>query len=79
MDSIIAHHDIIVNDKLVIESKNTAGNRLTLDDSIFQGYVLQLLYYMVMTRIEKGILDQSVSILDLSRRTSRPLYAKKLR
>jgi hypothetical protein len=35
MDGIVAHPDIMVNDKLIIELKNTAGNRLTLDDSTF--------------------------------------------
>jgi hypothetical protein len=65
MDGIVAHPDIMVNDKLIIELKNTAGNRLTLDDTTFQGYVLQLLYYMVMTKIEKGILAIRYEIKDL--------------
>ena len=56
MDGIVAHPDIMIKDKLIIELKNTAGNRLTLDDFKFQSYVLQLFYYMVMTKIEKGIL-----------------------
>jgi hypothetical protein len=60
MDGIVAHPDIMVSGKLVIELK--AGNRLTLDDSTFQGYVLQLLYYMVMTQIEKGILAHLIRI-----------------
>ena len=55
----------MVNDKLIIELKNTAGNRLTLDDTTFQGYLLQLLYYMVMTKIEKGILAIRYEIKDL--------------
>jgi hypothetical protein len=65
MDGIVAHPDIMVNDKLIIELKNTAGNRLTLDDSTFQGYLLQLLYYMVMTKIQKGILAIRYEIKDL--------------
>jgi hypothetical protein len=65
MDGIVAHPDIMVNNKLIIELKNTAGNRLTLDDTTFQGYVLQLLYYMVMTKIQKGILAIRYEIKDL--------------
>lgn len=65
MDGIVAHPDIMVNDKLILKLKNTAGNRLTLDDSTFQGYVLQLLYYMVMTKFEKGILSIRYEIKDL--------------
>jgi CRISPR/Cas system-associated exonuclease Cas4 (RecB family) len=65
MDGIIAHPDIMVNGNLVIELKNTAGNRLTLDDTTFQGYLLQLLYYMVMTQIEKGILAIRYEVKDL--------------
>jgi hypothetical protein len=65
MDSIVAHPDIMIKDKLIIELKNTAGNRLTLDDTTFQSYVLQLLYYMVMTKIEKGILAIRYEIKDL--------------
>jgi hypothetical protein len=33
------------------------------DDSTFQRYVLQLLYYLVMTKIEKGILAIRYEIL----------------
>jgi hypothetical protein len=65
MDGIIAHPDIMVNGKLVIELKNTAGNRLTLDDTTFQGYLFQLLYYLVMTDIEKGILAIRYEVKDL--------------
>jgi glutamine phosphoribosylpyrophosphate amidotransferase len=31
MDGIVAHPDIMIKDKLIIELKNTAGDPLTLD------------------------------------------------
>jgi hypothetical protein len=46
-------------------SLHTEGNRLTLDDTTFQGYLLQLLYYLVMTQIEKGILAIRYEVKDL--------------
>ena len=63
MDGIVAHPDIMANGKLVIELKNTTGNRLTLDDSTFQGYVLQLLYYMVKDLFLKALATKDVKIL----------------
>lgn len=67
MDGIRAHPDIMSDEKAVIvELKDTvSGRRLDFYDSIFRSYLRQLLYYMVMTDIEKGIISIRYNIKEL--------------
>jgi hypothetical protein len=69
MDGIVAHPDIIDNTdakKLIIELKDTvAGKRLDINDYTFRSYLRQLLYYLVMTGIEKGIISIRYNIREL--------------
>lgn len=59
MDDIVAHPDIMDCDRnVIVELKDTVnGKRLDFYDSTFRSYLRQLLYYLVMTGIEKGILS----------------------
>jgi hypothetical protein len=72
MDGLIAHPDIMNEEKgeeeeatevrakgqsVIVELKDTVnGRRLDITDQIFTSYLRQLLYYLVMTGIEKGII-----------------------
>ncbi|HEY6535359.1 MAG TPA: hypothetical protein VIY08_06110 [Candidatus Nitrosocosmicus sp.] len=57
MDGLIAHPDIMNKDQIV-ELKDTLSNkRLDINDHQFKSYVRQLLYYLVITNIEKGIIS----------------------
>jgi hypothetical protein len=51
MDGILAHPDIMSDEKgVIVELKDTVnGRRLNFYDSTFRSYLRQLLYYMVMT------------------------------
>jgi hypothetical protein len=67
MDGIIAHPDIMsLEECVIIELKDTvSGRRLDLFDDTFRSYLRQLLYYMVMTNIEKGIISIRYNIREL--------------
>src|SRR5919108_930174 len=67
MDGIVAHPDIMNDEKAVIvELKDTVnGRRLDFYDSTFRSYLRQLLYYMVMTDIEKGIISIRYNVKEL--------------
>ncbi len=57
MDGLIAHPDIMNQDQIV-ELKDTLSNkRLGIYDHQFKSYVRQLLYYLVITGIERGIIS----------------------
>ncbi len=57
MDGLIAHPDIMNQDQIV-ELKDTLSNkRLGIYNHQFKSYVRQLLYYLVITGIEKGIIS----------------------
>lgn len=57
MDGLIAHPDIM-NENLIVELKDTLSNkRLTINDHQFKSYIRQLLYYLVITDIENGIVS----------------------
>ena len=57
MDGLIAHPDIM-NEDQIVELKDTLSNkRLSLDDNQFKSYLRQLLYYLVITGIEKGVIS----------------------
>ncbi|MDQ3837452.1 MAG: hypothetical protein M3270_11065 [Thermoproteota archaeon] len=65
MDGIIAHPDIM-GDDLVVELKDTVnGKRLSFSDIIFKSYLRQLLYYLTITGIEKGIISIRYNIKEL--------------
>jgi hypothetical protein len=56
-DGILAHPDIMSNDS-VIELKDTLNfGRLNITDEKFRSYLRQLLYYLVITGIERGIIS----------------------
>ena len=59
MDGIVAHPDIMSNEKgIIVELKDTInGRRLDFYDSTFRSYLRQLLYYLVMTGLERGIIS----------------------
>ena len=69
MDEIVAHPDIMdrTNDKtVIIELKDTvAGKRLDINDYTFRSYLRQLLYYLIMTDIERGIISIRYNIREL--------------
>src|SRR5690242_7401012 len=67
MDGILAHPDILDDEKgVIVELKDTVnGIRLDFRDSTFRSYLRQLLYYMVMTGIEKGIISIRYNIKEL--------------
>lgn len=69
MDEIVAHPDIMDNTdekKIIIELKDTvAGKRLDINDYTFRSYLRQLLYYLIMTGIEKGIISIRYNIREL--------------
>lgn len=65
MDGIVAHPDIM-GDDLVVELKDTVnGKRLDFSDPTFRSYLRQLLYYLTITGIEKGIISIRYNIKEL--------------
>ncbi|HZA07999.1 MAG TPA: hypothetical protein VE619_09860 [Nitrososphaeraceae archaeon] len=68
MDGIIAHPDIMsVEECVIIELKDTiSGRRLGFYDITFRSYLRQLLYYMVMTNIEKGIISIRYNVPEIT-------------
>jgi hypothetical protein len=69
MDDIVAHPDIMDNTDgrmVIIELKDTvAGKRLDINDYTFRSYLRQLLYYLIMTGIENGIISIRYNIKEL--------------
>jgi CRISPR/Cas system-associated exonuclease Cas4 (RecB family) len=69
MDEIVAHPDIMDNtggNKVIIELKDTvAGKRLDITDYTFRSYLRQLLYYLIMTGIENGIISIRYNIREM--------------
>ncbi len=62
---IVAHPDIMDSD-LIVELKDTVnGKRLDITDQTFRSYLRQLLYYMVISDIEKGIISIRYNIKEL--------------
>jgi hypothetical protein len=57
-DGIISHPDVMLGKDVIVELKDTlSGKRLDITDERFRSYLRQLLYYLVITGIEKGILS----------------------
>jgi hypothetical protein len=67
MDGIVAHPDIMNTvEDVIVELKDTVnGKRLDITDGTFRAYLRQLLYYLVMTGIEKGIISIRYNIREL--------------
>ncbi|HEY6404585.1 MAG TPA: hypothetical protein VIX38_00720 [Nitrososphaeraceae archaeon] len=67
MNGIVAHPDIMTGGKdAIVELKDTvAGKRLDFYDENFRSYLRQLLYYLVMTNIEKGVISIRYNIKEL--------------
>lgn len=66
MDGIIAHPDIM-DESLVVELKDTVnGKRLDFFDVTFRSYLRQLLYYLTITGIEKGIISIRYNLKELN-------------
>ena len=76
MDGIFAHPDIMSSkgddhgvssgNGLIVELKDTVnGRHLDFCDDTFRSYLRQLLYYLVMTNIEKGIISIRYNIKEL--------------
>jgi hypothetical protein len=67
MNGILAHPDIMSDEKgVIVELKDTVnGRRLDFRDNTFRSYLRQLLYYMVMTGLEKGIISIRYNIKEL--------------
>ncbi|MGI8832453.1 MAG: hypothetical protein ACR2IS_07435 [Nitrososphaeraceae archaeon] len=67
MDGIVAHPDIMSDNKdAIVELKDTVnGKRLDFYDDAFRSYLRQLLYYLVMTSVEKGIISITYNTKEL--------------
>jgi len=67
MDGIVAHPDIMsLEECVIIELKDTvSGKRLNFYDNTFRAYLRQLLYYMTMTNIQKGIISIRYNVREL--------------
>jgi hypothetical protein len=76
MDGIFAHPDIMSSkgddhgvssgNGVIVELKDTVnGRQLDFYDDTFRSYLRQLLYYLVMTNIEKGIISIRYNIKEL--------------
>jgi hypothetical protein len=75
MDGIVAHPDIMSSkgddyaggaSGVIVELKDTVnGRRLDFYDDTFRSYLRQILYYLVMTNIEKGIISIRYNIKEL--------------
>jgi hypothetical protein len=64
-EGILAHPDIMAND-LVVELKDTLNfGRLNMTDEKFKTYLRQLLYYRVITDVERGIISIRYNTKDL--------------
>jgi CRISPR/Cas system-associated exonuclease Cas4 (RecB family) len=62
MDGLIGRPDIM-NSNIIVELKDTmSNNRLNVTDDKFKSYLRQLLYYLIITGIEKGIISIKYNI-----------------
>ena len=65
MDGLTGRPDIM-NSDIIIELKDTMNaQRLNITDDKFKSYLRQLLYYLVITGIEKGIISIKYNIKEL--------------
>jgi CRISPR/Cas system-associated exonuclease Cas4 (RecB family) len=65
LDGLIGRPDIM-NSNIIVELKDTmSNNRLNVTDDKFKSYLRQLLYYLIITGIEKGIISIKYNIKEL--------------
>jgi hypothetical protein len=64
-DGLVAHPDIMSQDQIVELKDTVSGKRFDITDSTFKSYLRQLLYYLVITGIEKGIISIRYSAREL--------------
>ena len=65
MDGLVAHPDMMGED-VVVELKDTVnGKHLDFSDPSFRAYLRQLLYYLTITGIEKGIISIRYNVKEL--------------
>lgn len=65
IDGLIGRPDIM-NSDIIVELKDTmSNNRLNVTDDKFKSYLRQLLYYLVITGIERGIISIKYNIKEL--------------
>ena len=65
MDGLTGRPDIM-NSDIIVELKDTMNaQRLNITDDKFKSYLRQLLYYLVITGIEKGIISIKYNIKEL--------------
>ena len=56
-DGLVAHPDIMSETQIVELKDTVSGKRFDITDSTFKSYLRQLLYYLVISGIEKGIIS----------------------
>jgi CRISPR/Cas system-associated exonuclease Cas4 (RecB family) len=57
IEELVAHPDIM-NEEMIVELKDTTSHkRLDINDKKFRSYLRQLLYYLVISGLEKGIIS----------------------
>ena len=60
-----------MNSNIIVELKDTmSNNRLNVTDDKFKSYLRQLLYYLVITGIERGIISIKYNTKDSAIATS---------
>jgi hypothetical protein len=64
-DGLVAHPDIMSQTQIVELKDTVSGKRFDITDSTFKSYLRQLLYYLVITGIEKGIISIRYSAREL--------------
>jgi hypothetical protein len=64
-EGLIGHPDIMNEDQIVELKDTVGGKRLDITDQTFRSYLRQLLYYLVITGIEKGIISIRYSTREL--------------
>ncbi|HEY7110229.1 MAG TPA: hypothetical protein VH415_12440 [Nitrososphaeraceae archaeon] len=64
-EGLVAHPDIMNEDKIVELKDTVSGKRFDITDQIFMSYLRQLLYYLVITGIEDGVLSIRYSAKEL--------------
>src|ERR671919_758776 len=75
-DGILAHPDIMSNDAIVELKDTLNSSRLNLSDEKFRSYLRQLLYYLVITGVERGVISIRYNTNEMVRRKN--LFRKAL-
>lgn len=64
-EGLVAHPDIMGENQIVELKDTVSGKRLDITDQTFKSYLRQLLYYLVITGIENGIISIRYSAKEL--------------